>query len=186
MKTLRTGKLWFLSILGLCLAGCASTSPNIQQERVRGEEALNQERYGDAISHFREYLSKAPKDGDAHLKLGCALLTNGQLDEAIPQFKDAIRLKPDDPQTKMLIKNSIFGKAEKLFEANKYDLAIRHLISFLTIDANDVDAHIRLTRYFLHKGDDRNAMGSIRKAASLDPKNPEVIELLDFFSRGFH
>jgi Flp pilus assembly protein TadD len=173
-------------ILGFCFAGCASTSPYVQREMALGEEAFNQGKNGEAIDHFKAYLSKVPKDADAHLKLGCALLKNEQLDEAIPQFKEFISLKPEDETSKLLIKNSIYTAATKFFEAQRYDVATRYLISYLTIDSRDVETHIRLARYFLKMGNDRNAMGSISRAASLDPKNPEVIELLDYFSAGSH
>jgi len=153
---------------------------------MRGDEALNQERYGEAIAHFTEYLSKVPKDADARLKLGCALLKNEQLNEAIAQFKEAVNLAPEDEKSKLLIKNSIFNEAAKFFEENKYDVAIRYLIGYLTVNSDDIDTHIRLTRYFLKMGDSRNAIVSINNAASLAPKHPEVVELLDYFSGGFH
>jgi tetratricopeptide (TPR) repeat protein len=188
VKTLRAAKLLCLSILSFCIVSCASTSPSPQarQECILGEEALYQGKYSEAIDRFTAYLSKVPKDADAHLKLGRALLKNEQLDEAIPQFKEALNLKPGDEQSKLVIKNSIFDEGAKFFDQKKYDVAIRYLISHLTINADDIDTHIRLTKYFLEMGDQRNAMGSVRRAASLDPKNPEVIELLDYFSRGFH
>jgi len=185
-KTLRAEKLLCLIMLSFCVVSCASTSPFVQQELMRGEDSFNQGRYGEAIDHFTAYLEKVPKDADAHLKLGRALLHNEQLDEAIPHFKNAISLKPEDEQSKLLIKNSIFNEAAKFFEQKKYDVAIRYLISHLTINADDIDTHIRLSKYFLEMGDQRNAIGSVKRAASLDPKNPEVIELLDYFSRGFH
>jgi Flp pilus assembly protein TadD len=43
-----------------------------------------------------------------------------------------------------------------------------------------------LTKEFIKMGSVRNAMQSLNRAAALDPKNPEVTELLDLFTQGFH
>ena len=189
MDALRTGKLFCFIIFSVCLAQCTtspSPSPSLQKELAYGKEAFDQGENGEAITHFTAYLAKVPGDADAHLKLGCALLKNEQLHEAVAQFKEAITLDPENEQSKQLIKNSIFTESLKFSEENKLDTAIRYLMGYLTINSDDIDTHIRLARNFIKMGDTRDAIASVKHAASLDPRNPEVLELLDYFAAGFH
>jgi cytochrome c-type biogenesis protein CcmH/NrfG len=187
MDALSMGKILCCIIFSACLTQCAtSPSPLLQKELAYGTEALDQGKNGEAITHLTAYLAKVPGDADAHLKLGCALLKNEQLHEAVAHFKEAITLDPQNEQSKQLIKNSIFAESLKFSEKNKLDIATRYLMGYLTINPDDIDTHIRLARNFIKMGDRRDAIASVTHAASLDPRNPEVVELLDYFSSGFH
>jgi len=73
-----------------------------------------------------------------------------------------------------------------LVNDNKNDVAMRYLTAHLTINPDDVDTHVMLAKEFIKMGSSRNAIQSLNKAVSLDPKNPEVMELLDYFADGFH
>ena len=170
-----------------CLANCsASLSQRAQRDFELGEEALKREDYDGAITYFIEYLKKSPKDADAHLILGLALLKNERLREAVKEFKEAIHLDPGNEESKALIKNSIFEEVYKFSSKGNEETSMRYLMAYLTINPDDIDTHLALTRKFIKKGDTRNAIGSLNKAVSLDHRNPEVIELLDYFSGGFH
>jgi len=189
MNALGSGKHFCLIMLCVFLAQCTtspSPSPSLQKELLYGTEALDQGRNGEAINHFTAYLAKVPGDADARLKLGCALLKNEQLQEAVAQFKEAVTLDPENEQSKQLIKSGMFTQSSKFSDENKLDTATRYLMGYLTINPDDVDTHIQLAKNFIAMGNRRDAIASVRHAASLDPRNPEVIELLDYFSGGFH
>jgi len=151
-----------------------------------GEDALNNQNYDEAIGHFRSYLEKSPQDGEAHLQLGLALLKKGSLKESVDEFKRSISLNPQNGETRILIKKSIFDEADTFFSEGKNDIGMRYLTAYVTINPDDVDTHIILAKEFIKMGSTRNAINSLNRAASLDPKNPEVVELLDYFSGGFH
>ena len=170
-----------------CLAQCSAP---LSQQSLRdyelGNEALEQERYDEAIRHFESYLESAPQDGDAHLQLGLALLKSGSLREAVDEFKQSILLNPESKNARSLIKESIFNEANTFFSEGKNDIGIRYLLAYVNINPDDIDTHIILTKEFMKMGSRRNAMTSLKRAVSLDPKNPEVVKLLDYFSDGFH
>lgn len=167
----------------LILFSCsASVSPNF----ALGEDALNKKNYDEAIEYFQSYLAHFPDDGNAHLQLGIALLKKGDLREAVNHFKESIALNPEDEASRAFIKKSIFDEAQTFFSEGKQDTGMRYLTAYLTINPDDVDAHIILAKEFIKMGSTRNAINSLNKAASLDAKHPDVVELLDYFSGGFH
>lgn len=142
--------------------------------------------YDAAVAYFSEYLKKSPQDGEAHLKLGLALLKKGSLREAITEFKQSTTLIPNNAEAFNLIKKNIMEEVTVFLNAGKNDVAMRYLTAHLSINPNDVDTHLMLTKEFIKMGSVRNAMQSLNRAAALDPKNPEVTELLDLFTQGFH
>ena len=172
-----------LIILCFCLVSCAGS---VSQDYQRGEQAFKNENYDDAIEYLTKYLKKSPKDADAHLKLGLAFLKNENLRTAVDQFKESIKLDPDNSEAQALIKKSIFEEANRFFSEGKNDIGMRYLTAYLTINSDDVETHIMLAKEFIKMGSTRNAISSVNRAVELDPKNPEVVELLDYFSDGFH
>ena len=170
-----------------CLVNCsASVSQHTLRDYELGEEALEHESYDEAIRYFKSYIESAPQDGDAHLQLGLALLKRGSLREAVDEFKQSINLNPKDEEARTLIKKSIFDEANTFFSEEKNDIGIRYLLAHVNINPDDIDTHIILTKEFIKMGSRRSALTNLNRAVSLDPKNPEVIKLLDYFSDGFH
>ena len=170
-----------------CLLNCsASLSQQDLRDLELGKEALTKQNYDEAIGYFKSYLEKSPKDADAHLQLGLALLKKGSLKEAVDEFKQSIDLDPKNEEMRTLIKKSIFDEANTFISEGKNDIGMRYLTAYVTINPDDVDTHIILANEFIKMGSTRNALACMNKAVSLDPKNPEVIKLLDYFSDGFH
>ena len=182
---------WLTSLSGifcfLLLLGCAASLPqNTGRDLDLGKEALEVEDYDAAIRYFKAYLKVSPNDADGHLQLGCALLKKGSLKEAVNAFKESIDLNPHNEKTRVLIKESLFNEADVFFSEGKNDIGMRYLTAHVTINPDDVDTHIILAKEFIKMGSTRNAMVCVNKAVELDPKHPEVVKLLDYFSDGFH
>jgi tetratricopeptide (TPR) repeat protein len=176
-----------IALICICLVNCsASLSRHAQSDFKLGEKALEQEGYDEAIKYFTTHLKKFPNDADAHLKLGFGFLSKDRLREAIDAFKEAIKLNPENKEARLLIKNSIFEKAITFSSKGNEETSMRYLTAYLTIDPDDIDTHLALTKAFIKRGDRRNALGSLNKLVALDPHNPEVIAFLDLFSDGFH
>jgi len=165
------------------LMSCAGT---VSQNYQLGVEALDKGNYDEAIKNFTEHLKSKSGDADAQLKLGLALLKKGTLEEAIDAFKKSLALNKNNSQALSLIKKGIMEEVNVLLSENKNDVAMRYLTAHLTINSDDVDTHIMLAKEFIKMGSTRNAIQSLNKAVSIDPKNPEVMELLDYFADGFH
>jgi Flp pilus assembly protein TadD len=170
-----------------CLVNCsAPLSQHTPRDFELGEEALEHESYDEAIRYFKSYLEKSPQDGDAHLQLGIALLKRGSLKEAVNEFKQSINLNPESENARTLIKESIFNEATTFFSEGKNDIGIRYLLAYSNINPDDIDTHIILTTRLIEIGATGSALNSLKNAVALDPNNPEVIELLDYFADGLH
>lgn len=174
---------YVLILTCFCLVSCAAS---LSQDYERGEQAFNNGNYDEATDYLSSYLEKSPEDPDARLKLGLAYLQKGSLKEAVAQFKQSMKLDPENSEAHAIIKESMFEEANRFFSEGKNEIGMRYLTAYLTINSDDVDTHIMLTREFIKMNSTRNAISSLNKAVELDPKNPEVIELLDYFSDGFH
>ncbi len=171
----------------ITLASCSTLhSGNAEREFVLGNEAYETKNYDEAIRQFTAFLQKSPDNAEIRLKLGMAYLYKGNLKEAVKEFKQSIALDPENREVNTLIKNSILEESRKFARQGDEETSIRYLTAYLTIDPDDLDTNLALTRAFMKRGDTRNALGCLNKLVSLDPKNPEVIELLDYFSGGFH
>ena len=57
-----------------------------------GEALLRAGRPEDAIGPLRRVAAVQPRDGDAHNALGVAYVQAGRLDEAVPEFEEAVRI----------------------------------------------------------------------------------------------
>lgn len=170
-------------LICFCLASCAAS---LSQDYELGEQAFESDNYDEAIDYLSRYIEKSPEDAEAHLKLGLAFLKKGDLKEAVDQFKESILLNPENNEARSLIKKSIFEESNTFFSEGKNDIGMRYLTAYLTINPDDVDTHIILAKEFIRMGSTRNALNSLNKAVSLDPKNPEVVKMLDYFADGFH
>jgi tetratricopeptide (TPR) repeat protein len=167
----------------IVLASCAGT---VSHHYQLGVDALNKGNYDAAIENFNIYLKSKSGDADARLKLGLALLKQGSLEQAIDAFKKSLSIGHNKSQALPLIKKGIMEEVNILLGENKNDAAMRYLTAHLTINPDDVDTHVMLAKEFIKMGSTRNAIQSLNKAVSLDPRNPEVAELLDYFADGFH
>ena len=62
----------------------------------------------DVVEVYRGAVSRRPADGEAHLRLGAALLhMQGRAAEAEPTLREAIRLRPEDAEAQALLGNAL-------------------------------------------------------------------------------
>jgi protein O-mannosyl-transferase len=74
----------------------AVTENNWLAHNSLGAELVIQERYDEAIEHFKTSLEIAPTHFKTHNNLGVALRSQGKFDEAIHHFERSLALKPND------------------------------------------------------------------------------------------
>jgi Flp pilus assembly protein TadD len=57
---------------------------------------LDQNDFTGAVTHAREAIRRTPSDPDAHNLLGLALAGDGQIDDAIAEFRTSLQLRPEN------------------------------------------------------------------------------------------
>jgi tetratricopeptide (TPR) repeat protein len=116
----------------------------------------------DSESLFRHALEVTEKNELAHNNLGSALDEKGQTDEAIRQYDEALRLKPDDATA-----HANLGMA--LARKGQTDAAIRQYQEALRLKPDYAEPHYSLGNVLARAGQIDDAMREYQEAVRLNP-----------------
>jgi protein O-mannosyl-transferase len=116
----------------------------------------------DSASLFRHSLAVSPDNYGARINLGNALFSKGRLDDAIGEFQQAVRLRPELrlPHSQLAIALRARGRVDE---------AIEQLQEILKLNPNDAAAHNELGAILFDQGRADDAIAHYREAARLDP-----------------
>jgi len=165
--------LCFLPFVAIpCLCQSASDTP--QQVEVHLREAhrlLSQNRPDAAIPEFRAVVALDPSNTDAHGNLGVLLFFRGSYTEAIPELRDALRLKPDLWKIQALL-----GMGERRTGDNaaaRTDLEA----AFPNLQEQKVriESGLELIEIYTASEDLEKASAVVNTLRALDPDNQEVL-----------
>jgi protein O-mannosyl-transferase len=118
--------------------------------------------YADQETLWQDTLAKNPACWLAYNNLGNTLLTKGQIDEAIRQYQQAIRLKPHDAEA-----HNNLGYA--LLREGQMDEAIRQFQEASRLRPDDAEAHNGLGNALAGKGQTDEAIRQYQQALRLKP-----------------
>jgi tetratricopeptide (TPR) repeat protein len=148
---------WRYSVVALSTAGLAALLACM---------ALTRQELGywkDSETLFRRTLAVTTDNVVAHIILGNALKDRGQMEAAISQFEEAIRLSPRD----CMARNNL-GAA--LAREGRTDEAIQQYRETIRLQPDSVDAHINLGSALLKKGQTDAAFDEFQEVTRSDPK----------------
>jgi len=121
----------------------------------------------DSETLFRHALEVTKNNYIAHKALGDVLQKNGQIDEAIRQFQEAIRLKPDDTDVLYNLGNAFLKK-------DQVDEAIRQYKEIIRLKPGDTDAHNNLGNALLRQGQTDEAIRQFQEVIRLKPDDAKA------------
>lgn len=121
----------------------------------------------DSETLFRHALAVTEDNYFAHNTLGMALARKGQLNEAITQFQDAIRVQP-------LFVQAHYNLGLALGMEGQSDEAIRQFQEAIRLKPGYTDAYCQLGITLVAKGRFDEAIDNFRQAIQLNPRSPEA------------
>jgi eukaryotic-like serine/threonine-protein kinase len=130
--------------------------------RELGEEAEADEAIDEAIATYREFALRWPDDPIPHNNLGIALAVKGDLDSAIREYREAIRLGPSA--------DAHYNLGNALFEED-LEGAIREYRAAIRVEPNHANAYFNLANGLRAKGDLEGAIRAAREVVRLEPED---------------
>jgi tetratricopeptide (TPR) repeat protein len=116
---------------------------------------------------FRHALEVTENNYLAHKAVGDVLALNGQTDEALSQYQEAIRLSPD-------YADAHYNLGTALSQKGQTDEAIPQFQDALRLNPGLSEAHNSLGAALLKKGQTDEALGQFQEALRLKPDNAEA------------
>ena len=91
------------------------------------------ERHGRLVAGSSYLGAIVPESADVHNMLGISLAQKGRMDQAIPEFREALRLEPDSAMTHWHLGAALASRGVR-------DQAIEHLRRSVQLDPNNAQA----------------------------------------------
>ena len=150
--------------------GSAGRSAGLEAHRTLADALLLGLQWPErAALHYREYLKQRPRDADALMHLGIALVASGQTGEAMPVLHDAVQAGPDYGPARLTLARALFGSRDLRGAAVHAEQAVRLL-------PDDPDAHDFFGRVRAAQGRFDDALTAFRRALQIDPSHAAARE----------
>lgn len=128
-----------------------------------------------AMTHFSRAMELKPDNPESHFNVGLLLAMQGRMDEAITQYREAVRIK-DDPLFRVSLANAL-GAARQFREA------VEQYSAVISRDPRNVEAHCNLGYAFSKMGRLDEAKAEFQKALEIEPGNEMARANLDLIER---
>ena len=140
----------------------------IKQGRVslldRGDLALQERRFTDAVNIYRQLVELDRSDPIGYIYLATALSRAGRQTEAMKQYGRALELDPNST-------TAHYDLGVLLTEAGQEAAAISHFRAAVRVDPQFANAHFQLANLLIRKGKDIDAGREYGIVASFEPQN---------------
>ena len=149
----------------------------VQTQGALATALFAQQWYDHAIVHYRRYLRYRPRDANALEALGSSLWAEGQRDEALKIFRNAVDVAPQSPESHRILTVALMDLRRDLAEAS------RHAQLAATLRPGDADAHELLGRSLAMQGRWEEAGAAFERALYLNPAHAGAHEDLQQLRR---
>lgn len=162
---------WLLFLTASCVLS-QSPSANLERQAFeQGEKALAEGRYTEAEAAYEKLRQLSPGLAEVHAKLGLIFFQQRKFSQAVPELRQALKLKPALPNTDVLL-------AMSLSELGRYSEALPGLEKGFrrsTDPALKRMAGLQLERTYTGLQRDSQAVEVALQLNRLYPEDPEVL-----------
>lgn len=185
----------------LLLAGVQSYAQSIEALMSQGQELLERGAFNQAVTAFRNVVSREPDNFEARFNLAFAYLQWGRNSNAIDEFKQALRYQPQNSEvwSNLAIAYENMGQSDQatgaLFKAvqynpgnttarlnlaamygnaNQFGKAIEQYKKAIELDGTNKDALTNLAKCLVSTGKFAEAKNYLLQAVAADPGNGEA------------
>lgn len=144
-------------------------SPDVRLELAY--VTLNKRRYAEAEAAFRKILEKTPTEWRAIQGLVDTALAQNRPDRAVSILEEELQRTHGAAPVRYMM-------AVTALRTGRYNVAIENLRQLADQSTNSIDPHLQLADVYRLKGDLANAIGTLQKAALLEPKDTRPIASL--------
>ncbi|QXE91656.1 PEP-CTERM system TPR-repeat protein PrsT [Geomonas subterranea] len=130
--------------------------------RLKGVVSFHRKAYGEAITHLQQAVKLAPSI-DGFQFLGLSYYCNGELENALSQFRIILDKAPYSRQARLMT-------AQILLAQKRVDDGVGEIKKVLADNDSDAAAHNLLGSAYLQQGLFEEGMRELNRATSLDPK----------------
>jgi predicted membrane-bound spermidine synthase len=155
--------------LALLQQAYAASPEDVRQARARGQKKR--------VVAGSAYLgSIVPESADLHNAMAISLASAGKLDEAIAEFREALRLDPQSAETHWHLGAALASRGDRAD-------ALAHLYRSVVLDPTNGAAHNDLGATLAQQGRWEEATGHFERALALDPGFKDAQRNLDIARR---
>jgi tetratricopeptide (TPR) repeat protein len=166
----------FMVALGLCAAQLSDAQATKDAKEANklardGAEASKNQDFDKAVELLRKATALDHKYADelaaVYQQRGYAAATNKQFQDAMNDYGEAIKLKPEDARI-------YEQRAAVEMKLNDNDKALADYSEAIKLKPNEVRYYAYRSYVYEVKGDTKNSMADTEKVLKLDPKNQEA------------
>lgn len=126
--------------------------------------------YSEAISYMKQLIDKKPDNYLYHLKLGYLFVNNKDLDSALAEYNEVLRLKPDCSKAYIAI-------ADVHFKTKNTDEAIANCQKAIQLDKSGNNyIYVTVGNVYLDNGFYKRALSYFIKYKGLEPKRDRKVD----------
>lgn len=127
-----------------------------------------------SLSLFRHVARVQPDAYVAHTNVGTELFNQGKTDEALEEYRKALKIRSDGV--------TWYNAGQILILQGKKDNAMEAFRKAIKASPLEIDAHLQLARLLLEKGENAEALRILEAAKETAPERADIVELMDYIA----
>ncbi len=161
------------------VGGCASLGLESPDSLMKeGQQLYADKKYDEAIAKFERVIQLDKTQWLAYLYLARCYIAKGTWTKALTNARLAYQAAPGGDDVLPTLTRALWGGGIDAFNNGQFREAISALTEYLRLQPADASGYMALGKAYLQTGERSEALNAFLKAFQIDPRTPEVQELL--------